>query len=44
MVKYTIWREETEFIERVFFPASLAPEFQPPTWCREWQWRGEKGE
>ena len=30
------------------FPASLAPECQPPTWCREWQWRGlrdaEKGE
>lgn len=30
------------------FPASLAPEYQPPAWCREWQWRGpqdsEKGE
>ncbi len=22
------------------FPASLAPEYQPPAWCREWQWRG----
>ncbi len=28
------------------FPASLAPECQPQTWCREWQWRGpqEAGE
>lgn len=30
------------------FPASLAPECQPPKWCREWEWRGiqeaEKGE
>jgi hypothetical protein len=24
------------------FPASLAPECQPPTWCREWQWRGQE--
>lgn len=28
------------------FPASLAPELQPATWCRDWQWRGpqEAGE
>ena len=30
------------------FPASLAPELQPATWCRDWEWRGtqkaEKGE
>lgn len=25
------------------FPASLAPEYQPPAWCREWQWRGRAG-
>ena len=24
------------------FLASLAPECQPPTWCREWQWRGQQ--
>lgn len=28
------------------FPASLAPELQPATWCRDWRWRGpqEAGE
>ena len=33
--------------ETCLFPASLAPEYQPPAWCREWKWRGpqaEKGE
>ena len=26
------------------FPASLAPECQPPTWCMEWKWRGARKE